>query len=104
MQNNKKGQQFMPFDALKGLKSELKKLEEEKVIMPSYTDDGVADLEEKLSRLQKGDRTKIKYCRNNRFYTADGIVKQIDIVYNNIAVDRVTIPFNTIVEIYDIEE
>ena len=72
--------------------------------MPSYTDDGVAELEEKLSKLQKGDRTRIKYYRNNRFYTADGIIKQIDLVFHNIIVDRVTIPFNVIVEIYDIEE
>ena len=52
MPNNKKGQQFMPFDALKGLKSELKKVEEEKVVMPSYTDDGVAELDVLMPRYQ----------------------------------------------------
>ena len=104
MRNEKKGQQFMPFDALKGLRSELEKQEVEKVDMPIYSEEVIEIISSQLMEIKKSDFVRIKYYRNNRFYTASGQVTEINNVFHTITVGRTKIYFETIVEIYDDEK
>lgn len=103
MRNEKKGQQFMPFDALRGLKSELEKREEVKVDMPIYTEDVIEKISLQLSKIKKNDYAKIKYYRNNRYYTVDGVVSEINEAFHTINIGRTKIYFETIVQIYEEE-
>lgn len=107
MQNNnknKKGQQFMPFDALTGLKSELKKREEIKVNMPIYDDEVIEQISSQLSEIKKHDLIRIKYYRNYRYYTVEGLVTEINPPLHTISIGRTKILFETILEITNIEE
>jgi hypothetical protein len=101
--NNKKGQQFMPFDALKGLGEELKKQEEEKVEMPIFSEEIIEKISLQISHIQKNDEVRIKYYRNHRYYEVAGIVRNIDEVFHTITIGKTKISFETILDIYDID-
>lgn len=99
MRNENKGQQFMPFDALKGLRNELEKREEVKVEMPLYSEEVIEKLSSQLSRIKKNDYAKIKYFRNHRYYTVEGKVTEVNQVMHTITIGRTKIYFETIIEI-----
>lgn len=101
MPNEKKGQQFMPFDALKGLKSELQKQEEVSLDMPIYSEEVIERLSSQLSNIKKNDFIRIKYYRNHRYYTAEGRVAEINEAMHTITIGRTKIYFETIIEIYE---
>lgn len=87
---------FNSFDALKGFKEALKlqeKIIEEKKNLSSDLKD---ELNNKLNKLNKGDRVLIKYYYDLEYIESIGVIKKIDIIYKKIYL------LNTVIDIDDI--
>lgn len=92
---------FLPFDALKGLESAIKEKEEEQDIKKELTEESYNELENKLNRVEEGDRIKIKYYKNKKYVDISGIITQINYIKKKIQLDET---YNiSISDIIDIE-
>ena len=99
MKNSDRAKQFMPFDALKGLKEEIKKREKIKVSKKELSPDGIEMLEYKLQQLKKGMMIKVIYFLNNEYLALEGMVSNIDLIEHTISIVKTKIPIK---DIYDI--
>jgi len=99
MANSDRARQFMPFDALKGLKEEIRKREKIKVPKKELSPDGVEMLEYKLQQVKKGMMIKVIYFANNEYLALEGMVSNIDIIEHKITIVKQAIPIK---DIYDI--
>ena len=73
---------FLPFDALKGLESAIKEKEEEQEIKKELTEESYIELENKLNRVEEGDRIKIKYYKNKKYVDISGVITKINYIKN----------------------
>ena len=90
---------FLPFDALKGLESAIK--EEEEKIKKELTEESYIELENKLNRVEEGDRIKIKYYKNKKYVDISGVITKINYIKKRIQLDET---YNiSISDIIDIE-
>ena len=78
---------FLPFDALKGLESAIKEKEEEQDIKKELTEESYIELENKLNRVEEGDRIKIKYYKNKKYVDISGIITKINYIKKKIQLD-----------------
>ena len=99
MANRDRARQFMPFDALKGLKEEIRKREKIKVPKKELSPDGVEMLEYKLQQVKKGMMIKVIYFTNNEYLALEGMVSNIDTIEHKITIVKQVIPIK---DIYDI--
>lgn len=102
MKNNEKLQRakiFLPFDALKGFKEALR--EKEKILV----DKKILSMEEKekisdqIKQIQKGMVIKVIYFEKNEYIELEGMVSNIDYVYQKIKIVKKDISFNDILDI-----
>lgn len=92
---------FLPFDALKGLESAIKEKEEEQEIKKELTEESYIELENKLNRVEEGDRIKIKYYKNKKYVDISGVITKINYIKKRIQLDET---YNiSISDIIDIE-
>ena len=92
---------FLPFDALKGLESAIKEKEEEQEIKKELTEESYIELENKLNRVEEGDRIKIKYYKNKNYVDISGVITKINYIKKRIQLDET---YNiSISDIIDIE-
>ena len=92
---------FLPFDALKGLESAIKEKEEEEEIKKELTEESYIELENKLNRVEEGDRIKIKYYKNKKYVDISGVITKINYIKKRIQLDET---YNiSISDIIDIE-
>lgn len=91
--------QFMPFDALKGFKEALKKVEEIKINKKDILEDLLFELESKLNSLKIGDIIKVEYYYNFEYIKTIGRLKKIDRINNFIYIDNSKILINDIIDI-----
>ena len=92
---------FLPFDALKGLESAIKEKEEEQEIKKELTKENYIELENKLNRVEEGDRIKIKYYKNKKYVDISGVITKINYIKKRIQLDET---YNiSISDIIDIE-
>lgn len=92
---------FLPFDALKGLESAIKEKEEEQEIKKELTEESYIELENKLNRVEEGDRIKIKYYKNKKYVDISGVITKINYIKKKIQLDGT---YNiSIIDIIDIE-
>lgn len=78
---------FLPFDALKGLESAIKEKEEEQEIKKELTEESYIELENKLNRVEEGDRIKIKYYKNKKYVDISGVITKINYIKKKIQLD-----------------
>lgn len=96
-----RAKQFLPFDALKGLREELEKREKEcaKCEKKEISDSDAQILNEKLSKIDGCD-AKIKYYKNGEYVEVCGKVK-LNVCYKYLVVNDDKIFFADILDIND---
>ncbi len=96
-----RAKQFLPFDALKGLKEELEKREKEysKCEKKDLSESDAEKLNEKIKEIN-GCFARIKYYKNGEYVTLSGMVK-VNYFYKYLVVNEEKIFFS---EIWDINE
>lgn len=91
--------QFMPFDALKGFREELNKVEKIKESKKEFCDDYFGNLNEKINNLKIGDRVLIKHYYELEYIETIGIIRRIDKIYKKMYLVNCLIEFDDIIEI-----
>ena len=101
MPRSRRAKQFMPFDALRGLKEAI--AAKERVIEPRryLSEDAIAEINDKLVSLHKGEIITITYygIYEQTYKQLTGPVKRIDVYWNSLQLGDIAIGFS---EIYDI--
>ncbi len=95
MQNRAK--EFMPFDALKGFKEALKKVEKIKEDKKELSEDIFSELNDKVKTLKKGDYVILEHFNDMDYIKTKGIVKKVDYINKVIYVDNSKIFFDDII-------
>ena len=100
MQNNSnRAKQFMPFDALKGLKEEIKRREiikENKKILSTEQNNYLDNI---IKLLKKNNLVKIKYYKELNYIETIDKIKKIDNIYKKIYLSNTIINFDDIITI-----
>lgn len=91
--------QFMPFDALKGFREALKKVEKAVEEKRELSEDVFRELNRKLMSLNVGDNVEIEYYYDLEYIKIKGIVKKIDLNNKILYVGNSKIYFDDIVSI-----
>lgn len=101
MNRQDRAKQFMPFDALKGLREELKLREEKRLVIErkTLTEDRVEEISLTLARIKKQTKVQIVFYYNGHYVDLEGDVIDINKAYKYITIGRTKIPFEDIYEI-----
>ena len=83
-----RAKQFLPFDALKGLKEALKEKEIEYQEKKELSEDSLTILQNEFNKIEKGSRVMIKYYKNKKYINVIGIVTNIDIIKKKIQINN----------------
>ncbi len=96
-----RAKQFLPFDALKGLKEELKKREEKLLFEEKriISEEKTANINETLLTLKNGDNCTIDYYSNGKYLKICGKIKIMKNI-KQIKIADIIINFTDIYEIY----
>lgn len=96
---NKRAAQFQPFDALSGLKRELK--ERERIIVPKkdLSEDELELLNYKMSKVKIGMIVTIEHFDKTEYIKTVGVVSKIEVTANYISVVKTKIFFKNIIGI-----
>ena len=101
MPASRRAKQFAPFDALKGLKEAI--AEKERIPTPRriLAEDALAELNQQLSQLRKGDMvTVVYYCiYEQEYHQITGAVVSVDSYWSLMQVGNISIDFSEIAEI-----
>lgn len=102
MTRSERAKQFMPFDAMKGLKEALAEREEMhlRVEKRDLGEDALERINNMLIKIQKGDSVELVCYRSFHEVTIRGEVQRLDPVYKYLTVDDTRISFD---DIYDIK-
>lgn len=100
MQNNlERARQFLPFAALVGFNDAIKNVEKQSIMKKDLSVDYIEYLNQKISKLNKGNNVKIKHYYNDEYIETIGIIKKIDINYKTIYLLNTQINFDNILDI-----
>lgn len=102
MSRNNRAKQFLPFDAMKGLKEaiHLKEYEHEKITMGELSEEKANEISSLLSSLKKGDYVFVTYFEDGYYHKMEG--KCVLDIYNNaITVEKKELSLS---QIYDIKK
>lgn len=99
MAGSERAKQFLPFDALRGFREELK--DREQVFEPKreLSEEQMEEIDRKLRQIGKGDVVTIEYYREGNYEYATGTVTAIDKENEKIMLVRGEIPFQDIADI-----
>lgn len=93
--------QYIPFDALKGLKEELHKKEINIIERPIYSEEIYEELGIKLSKYHKRDLISLDYYHNGLIKHLEGNVSTIDFTLQFLQIGRAKVNFIDLIKIYD---
>lgn len=101
MDRENRAKQFMPFDALKGLREAL--VQKERIIVPKreLSKDQEEELERKLCRLQRNDVVRAEYFQDGEYVQVTGVVVEIDLTGRELRLVNTRIPFE---DLSDLQE
>ncbi|MDE7082555.1 MAG: YolD-like family protein [Clostridia bacterium] len=101
MTRQQRAKQFMPFDAMKGLKEALAEREERhsRVEKRELSEDTIEYLSTMLSRLEIGMEATIEHYRACHDVVSEGRIKAVDLVYKYLLLDAEKIYFDNIYDI-----
>lgn len=94
-----RARQFMPFSPLKGYYDLIEKCERIKEPKIELTEDMLEIISQKLNKIEKGIMIKVKYYDVDSYVEIEGMISNIDKIYNNLTVIKTVIKFE---DIYDI--
>ena len=101
MPRSRRAKQFMPFDALTGLREAI--AAKERVIEPRRypSEDAIAEINEKLLDLHKGQIITVVYYGDyeQRYLQLTGPVIKVDPYWHSIQIENITIDFSEIYEL-----
>ena len=101
MPRSRRAKQFMPFDALTGLREAI--AAKERVIEPRRypSEDAIAEINEKLLDLHKGQIITVVYYGDyeQRYLQLTGPVIMVDPYWHSIQIENITIDFSEIYEL-----
>lgn len=83
-----RARQFLPFDALKGLKEALREKEIEFEEKRELSEESLTELDNIFNRIEIGDNITIKYYKNRRYIETIGVVTKIDFIKKKIQIDK----------------
>lgn len=103
MTQQERAKLFMPFDAMKGLKEELRRREERHTRVPKaeLSEESLEELSEMLVSLDIGTEVAIKHYRGGHYWITLGQVQKLDFVHKFLTVSDEKIRFD---DIYSIEK
>jgi hypothetical protein len=96
---NNRAKQFMPFDALKGLKEAYREKERVIVLKKDLSEDQQFELSNNFKLVKKGIIVKIIYFDNGEYVEIEGLVSNVDYVYKNITIVQMTINISDIISL-----
>lgn len=100
MSMNDRARQFLPFDALKGLKEalRLKEYEHERIMKKDISDEKISYISRMLGQITKNDYVYLKYYDDGHYFQVEGKCK---IDYNKFLIkfEEKTIRFENIYDI-----
>ena len=90
MNRVERAKQFLPFDALKGLKEALRKVEKEReeVERIELSEESLEELENKFNRVKQEDIVSIKYYKNKKYVEVTGNITNIDYIKKRIQINK----------------
>ncbi len=98
MERADRAKQFMPFDGLKGFREALTQKERIIVQKKELSEGKKAELDFKLSQIQRNDMITVEYFQEGEYIQVTGVVSRVDkasrfvkIVDTNIAFDDISI-------------
>ena len=102
MNREDRAKQFLSFDALSGLREELKKREEKflRVEKREITEEKALELSNMLSVIGKGDEVSITFYYKGVYVCVNGVVTAVNTAFKYIVINQNKIAFN---DIYQIE-
>lgn len=99
MDRAERAKQFMPFDALKGLKAALREKERVVVEKKVLSEEKGEELDRRLHELQLKDMVTVIYFQQDEYVKVTGMVSRIDLTARLLKVVNTKIDFD---DIYDI--
>ena len=99
MDRKDRAKQFMPFDALKGLKDALSEKEIEYEERKELSDDKLRELENEFNKINIGSKIKIKYYKNKQYVEEIEVVTKIDYIKKKIKLNDELINLSDILNI-----
>ena len=97
-----RAKQFMPFDALKGLREALAEKERELLLVErkELSEEARAELDARLSQLHEKDRITVNYYKYGEYLEVTGIVESVNYLRRRLMVGDEVIPFDDIYELF----
>lgn len=97
MSMNDRARQFLPFDALKGLKDalKLKEYEHERIEKGDLSEDEIINISNTLANVKKNDIVLVKYYNDGRYIESKGKIK-LNLINGFIMVDDIKIMLDDI--------
>lgn len=99
MERSDRAKQFMPFDALSGLRDALR--ERERIIVPKMdlSEEMKEELDWKLHKLQMNDIITVVYFQNGEYVKVTGMVSGLDISSRILRIVNARVPFDDIADL-----
>lgn len=94
-----RAEQFLAFDALKGLKEALREKEKIKVDKKEVSEDDAIKINNTLIQIKKNMIVKVIYYRDGEYLKLEGMVSKIDKTYKKIVIVKEEIHFTDINDI-----
>lgn len=104
MPASQRAKQFMPFAAVKGLEKAIAEQDQllKRVEQVELGEEQVWKINEELKLLEKGDMVSVRFYKNGKYQTVDGVVEQIDPARSVIRVSEMVIPVKSILALVQI--
>ncbi len=99
MSVQERAKQFMPFASLRGYDGILRAKEEIFCEKKELTEEDIQVLNEKTSKIKKGDLVRVKYYLCKGYTEIEGLVSGVDLVLRTLSVVKTKIPFEDILQI-----
>ncbi len=101
MNREERAKQFMAFDALKGLREELKKREEKylREKKKELSEEKIMELSCMLAVLAKGDEAEITFYHAGHYVVVKGVIQSVNLVYKYLEINGTRISFEDLLEI-----
>lgn len=98
MNKVERAKQFLPFDALKGLREELESREEKMSRVPHHdlSEERMEELSAVISRLYKGSQINMTFYLAGHYYELIGTVSNVNIIYKYILIGEEKVFFDDI--------
>lgn len=99
-----RAEQFLAFDALKGLREALKEKECIKVEKRVISTEEAEKIDQTLRKIKKNMLCEVVFFKDGEYIKVEGVITKIDRVYKKLNVVKKEIFFNDLISISIIEE